>query len=188
MAPHRHSGTSGIMGLDRGQHLCVLGDHLRHASRLGQSEAAIAIDLNLHLLDKGPDPRISRDLRNGCVKCFVCLMKSLTIGDRIRLALALKNRMQVEDLAGRRALGGEPSGGFLQRFSDDDRLRERPTRNARGEDARLRKDFDQAVIGRFRMASRTGVRLTPWASAISASEIASPGRRCNDTSSERSSV
>ena len=105
MPPHRRSGTGAIMRLDRVQDLCMLGNHLRYAPRLRQGEATVAIDMDLDLLDQRPDSRISRDLGNGCVKSLIRLVKSLAVGRRIRLALALQERMQAKHLAGCRAFG-----------------------------------------------------------------------------------
>ena len=81
------------------------------------------------------------------MKHFVGLMEGVAIAGGIGLALAFQDRMQRQDLAGRRALGGEPCGGFLQRLADDDGFRQRRHRNPRDEDARLRKYLQQTFVG-----------------------------------------
>ena len=57
--------------------------------------------------------------------------------------------MQGQNLAGGRELGGQPCGGFLKRLANDDGLWQRGERNARDEDARLRKYLDQTLVGQF---------------------------------------
>ena len=43
---HRPPRALAIMGLDRGQHGFVFGDHLRNPTQLRQGQAAIAIDVD----------------------------------------------------------------------------------------------------------------------------------------------
>ena len=102
--------------------------------------------MHFDLLDQRPDPRISGDLGDRSMKQLVRLVEGLAVFGRVGLALAFQDRMQAEDLAGGRALGGELRSGRLERFADDDGLRQGGDRNARDEDSRLGKYLQQALV------------------------------------------
>lgn len=144
-----HGGPRGgwIVRLDPGEYGRMLGDHLRHASCLRQSEPAIAIDMDFHLLDQSPDPRISGDLGDAGMERFIRLMKGVAVARRLGLALTFEDRTQAQNLAGGGAPGGQPRGGLLQRLADDDGFRQRGKRNTRDDDARLGEYFDKTFAG-----------------------------------------
>src|SRR4051812_28501033 len=134
---HRPPCGRGVMRFDRGEHGLVFDDHLGDPAKLGQGEPPIAVDMDLYLLDVFPDARIACDIGNGSMKSLVGLVKRIAVAGRAGLALALQDRLQRQDLAWRRAFGGEPRGRFLQRLADDDGLGECRDWNASDEDAGL---------------------------------------------------
>ena len=100
-----------------------------HSAGLRQGQPAIAIDLDLDLLDELPDSGVAGDFRDGGVKQFVGLVEGFAVAGGSGLALPLQHRAQRQDLARCRALGGQPRGGFLERLADDDGLGEGVDRN-----------------------------------------------------------
>src|SRR3974390_1989476 len=98
MPLHGNARGGRIMRLDGGEDRHMLGDDLRHAPRLRQGEPAVAVDMNLHLLDQRPDPGISGDFGNCSVEGFVGLVKAFAISRRVSLALPLQDRLQIQDL------------------------------------------------------------------------------------------
>src|SRR5262245_36110780 len=73
-------------GLDDGG---VLSQHARHPSRHGQGQPPIAVDLNLDLLDQGPDSRMARKLRDLGGKGLVSRMDALAIACPLHATLSL---------------------------------------------------------------------------------------------------
>src|SRR5919197_4562512 len=101
--------------------------------------------MNLDLLDQRPDAGITGDLGDGRMKRLIGLMKCVAVACGVGLALSLQDGVQAEDLACRGEARGKARRGLLERLADDDRLRQRGQRNARNEDAGLRKDVDEAL-------------------------------------------
>src|SRR3979411_1575225 len=178
------------MSRDGAQNGLMLRDHARDPSLLRQRQPAIAIDVYLHLLDQRPNSGISGDFRNRRVKHFIRAMEGVTVFGCVCLTLTFQDRMQNQDLARRRALRGQVRGGYLKRLAHDECVRARTRRTAArsaarcavvtSSDLRMRIASGNAAIGmretkipdwgnisskpssdNFRMASRTGVRLTP---------------------------
>src|ERR1700736_6350537 len=127
----------------------MLRDHAPDPSLLRQRQPAVAIDVHLYLLDQRPNPGIAADLRDGGVKHFIRAMEGVAISRGVGLTLALQDRMQDQNLAGGRALRGQLGGGRLEGLANDDSLRQCCDRDARDEDARLRKYLQQTFIGPF---------------------------------------
>ena len=136
-------------------------DGARHAARLRQREAPVAVDVDLDLLDQRPNSAIACGLGDGAVKGLVRLMEGIAVAGAARFALSLQVGEEGDDLAALRALRGEPRGCLFQRPANDNRLGQRGERYARCECARLREYLDQPFVGQFAQASRTGVRLKP---------------------------
>src|SRR5690349_10154231 len=93
MPVHGGSCFLRVMRLDRGQDRLVLGDDLGHSSGLWQGQQAIAVDLDLDLLNPFPDAGIACDLGDRSVKCFVRLMEARTVARGVGFALALNDGM-----------------------------------------------------------------------------------------------
>ena len=73
---HGDARRRRIMRLDRGKDRLVLTDHLAHAARHRQGQAAIAIDMDLDVQDQAPDAGITSNLGDGRMESFVGLVKS----------------------------------------------------------------------------------------------------------------
>ena len=146
MTGHGGAGSFRIAPLDPLQNRFMFGDDLRHPSDLRQGQASIPIDMNLHLQDQLPYSRIARNLSDPRMKHLVRLMKGFSVLRSAGLALAFERRVQVQELAGGRVLGGHPGRGFLKGLADDDGLGKRRDRNARNENARLGKYLHQPLI------------------------------------------
>jgi hypothetical protein len=69
------------------------------------------------------------------MKHFIRAMEGVVVPGGACLALTFQDRMQSQNLAGRRLLRGQARGGFLKRLANDDRFRQRRKRNAGDEDA-----------------------------------------------------
>src|SRR4029078_3266733 len=85
---HRPPCTLCVMCLDRGEDGLVFDDHLCDPSALGQGQPAIAVDVNLHLLDILPDSGVAGDIGDCSMKHFVGLMEGFTVSRGAGLALA----------------------------------------------------------------------------------------------------
>src|SRR6266516_7881694 len=83
---HRPPCTLCVMRLDRGQDSLVLDDHLCDPSALGQGQPAIAIDVDLHLLDILPDSGIACDIGDCSMKHFIGLMERIAVSGGAGLA------------------------------------------------------------------------------------------------------
>jgi hypothetical protein len=144
---HRGGGAGRITRLDRLGDGRVLLQHPRHASRYRQGEAAIAIDLNFHLLDQRPDARMPRRFRDHRMKGFICLVKAVAIPGLLHSALTLDQLVELDHLFPACSLGRESRRQLLERLADQDRFRQRGERNPGHESPRLGKDVDQRLVG-----------------------------------------
>ena len=147
MRRHRGGGAGRIARLDRLDDGHVLLEHPRHASRHRQGEAAIAIHLNFHLLDQGPDARMPCGFRDRRMKGFVGLMEAVTISGPLHPALTLDQPVEFRYLFRTRGLGRESRRQLLERLADQDRFRQRGERNPGHKSPRLGKDVDQRLVG-----------------------------------------
>src|SRR6266566_4387090 len=147
MRRHRGGGAGRIARLDRLDDGDVLLEHPRHASRHRQGEAAIAIHLNFHLLDQGPDARMPCGFRDRRMKGFVGLMEAVTISGPLHPALTLDQPVEFRYLFRTRGLGRESRRQLLERLADQDRFRQRGERNPGHKSPRLGKDVDQRLVG-----------------------------------------
>ena len=108
MNAHRLSGARAVAGFDRRGDGAVFGYGARHAPRLRQGQAPIAVDVNLDLLDQRPNSAIARGLGDRAVKGLVRLMEGAAVAEAACFALALEVGEERDDLAASRPLGGEP--------------------------------------------------------------------------------
>jgi len=102
--------------------------------------------VHLDLLDQRPNSRIAGDFRNRRVKHFIRAMEGVSIPSSVCFTLTFQDRMENQNLAGRRALRGQLCSGCLKRLANDDRFRQRRNRNAGDDDTRLGKYFEQTFI------------------------------------------
>ena len=101
---HRGPCACRIMSLDRVQDGLMLGDRPPDPSLLRQGQPAIAIDVHFYLLNERPNAGISGDFRDCRVKHFIRVMEGVAVFGSVRLTLTFQDRVQNQNLAGRRAL------------------------------------------------------------------------------------
>src|SRR6202011_2026761 len=126
-----------VMRLDRADDGGMLREHAPHAPRHRQGEPAIAIDLNLHLLDEAPDAGMAGGLRDRRMERLVGFVETVAVAARLDTTLALEQLTQPRDPTRIAALGREPGRRLLERGAHQDRFGERAHRDARDEWPRL---------------------------------------------------
>ncbi len=131
MAAHGGGGAVRIAGGNGIHHGRMLGDHPRHAARLGKGEHAEAVHLRLDLLHHPPDAGKIGRLGDGVVERLVGVVEARHVFRRRHSPPALQDGAEAGNLAPRGFQRSGAGGDFLQRGAGDDGLRQGLDRDSR---------------------------------------------------------